>query len=40
LVEIGPVGLEKKSIKEKLTDDDADADDGQIMMAIARLRFR
>jgi len=35
LVEIGPVILEKKLIKEKLTDDDADAGDGRILMAIA-----
>jgi len=41
LVEIGPVVLEKKSIKEKLTDDDDDAaDDGRIMMAIAHLSLQ
>jgi len=34
VVEIGSVVLEKKSIKEKLTDD---ADDGRIMLAIAHL---
>jgi len=39
LVEIGPVVLEKKSVKEKLTDadDDDNADDGRITMAIAQV---
>jgi len=41
LVEIGPVVLEKKSIKEKLTDDANDTNNEErIMTAIAHMSYQ